>query len=161
MRAHFDGCCEPTNPGGAMGIGAVVLHNQEPIYEHSEYVPKAKTNSNNVAEYRGFIAICKFLMAMDYKQYNVQRIDIRGDSKLVVCQMNEQWRIKNGYYLEYAKDAQKKWLELRQLMSQNSIIITLQWIPRAQNEAADVLSKKGMIEAGVEFKIQPNDNARV
>lgn len=155
IRAHFDGCCEPRNPGGAMGIGAVVLYNQEPIFEHSVYVPEARTNSNNVAEYRGFIAICKFLLAMDHKSYPTQRIDIRGDSKLVVCQMNGQWRIKFGHYVSYAREAEKLWEKVRLAMSQHDIIITLQWTPRAQNDVADVLSKKGMIEAGVEFKIQP------
>lgn len=139
-----------------MGMGAIVLWNGDAIFSDSRQVAAAKTNSSNVAEYLAFITVLKFLMEMDFNAYPTQRIDIRGDSKLVVCQMNEQWRIKNGYYLEYAKEAQQRWKDLRIRLAQNDIIVTLQWIPRAQNDVADVLSKKGMIEAGVEFKIQPN-----
>ena len=51
IKGYFDGACEPINPYGNMGIGAILLKDNETIFSHSEFVPASKSNSNNVAEY--------------------------------------------------------------------------------------------------------------
>lgn len=161
IRALFDGCCEPTNPGGNMGMGAIAILGDYPIFQHSDFAPAAKENSNNVAEYKAFHALIDFLLGWLGTFDGASRIDIRGDSKMVVCQVNGDWKIKQGRYVEYAKDARVKWEKLRLECAQRDILLSLKWIPRAQNGEADALSKKHLIDNGVEFKIQPNDSSRV
>jgi ribonuclease HI len=147
LICYFDGACEPRNPGGNMGIGAVVtVNDEEVLFEHSVYVPAKPSNSNNVAEYSGFIAILKWLKENGKQE---SYIHIKGDSKLVIEQMKGNWRMKAGRYMAYAHEAKSLLKEFKN--------ITLQWIPREQNGIADELSKKPMKENNCEFRIQPND----
>ena len=66
IKAYFDGCCEPVNPGGTASYGAVIFKGAKRIWECSEvFYPtlgKEKETSNNVAEYCGFIAILEHLI---------------------------------------------------------------------------------------------------
>jgi ribonuclease HI len=143
---YFDGACEPTNPGGNMGIGAVILLGDKVIYEHSEYIPSSKMNgktSNNIAEYMGLLAIFGYMYRNGLNQ---NQIDVYGDSKLVVCQMNREWKMNKGAYIPYAQRALKA-LEFFP-------DIAFAWIPREKNGLADDLSKKGMIQNNCEFRIQ-------
>jgi ribonuclease HI len=159
IRAFFDGCCEAINPGGHMGIGAIVYLNEEPIFEHAGYVPASPNNTNNVAEYMGFTEIIEFLIEQltENKFSKGLQIDIRGDSNLVVNQMNGLWKIKSGYYTTYAREAKTRWEGLKLICKDHRIPLTLQWVPREQNNKADELSKKKMIENKVEFRIQPQE----
>jgi ribonuclease HI len=45
-------------------------------------------------------------------------------------------------------------MEAKELVKQFSNI-SFKWVPREYNEKADELSKRGMIAAGCQFKIQP------
>ena len=60
-------------------------------------------------------------------------INIYGDSMLVINQMTGKWKIKSGYYVDYATEC-KKFLKL-------FTNINLKWIPREENTYADNLSK--------------------
>jgi ribonuclease HI len=53
ISASFDGACEPSNPGGHMGLGWVI--DGAPC---REYIPAAYQNTNDVAEY---LALSKVL----------------------------------------------------------------------------------------------------
>jgi len=141
---YFDGACEPKNPGGNMGVGAVIFKDGIAIYEESVYYPAKNENSNNVAEYLAFIYLLEYLI---FNYLTDKKIVIYGDSNLVVRQMTGDWRIHEGWYVEYANEA-------KQLLA-NFSNISLYWIPREENEFADKLSKKCMIDNNCEFKIQP------
>lgn len=141
---YFDGCCEPVNPGGTAGLGAVIFENGERVWEHSSMIPPSPTTSNNVAEYRAFIAILDHL-AKEGMQH--ERIIIYGDSRLVFEQCFGRWRIKGGHYVPFAREAKAK-LEAFTRISGF-------WIPRDENSIADELSKAEVLRAGVEFRIQP------
>lgn len=132
---YFDGACEPINPCGNMGIGAYITKNSEVLFEHSDYVPAKKTNTNNVAEYMGFIAILKWLKENGHVESHVL---INGDSNLVVQQMNGKWKIKSGLYAEYAREAKELLKEFKN--------VTVKWIPRELNTIADELSKKHVVK---------------
>ena len=67
------------------------------------------------------------------------RATIRGDSKLVINQLNGKWRIRKGLYLSIAMEAEDLLAYLKGLGWQVSFC----WIPRTQNEECDALSKKG------------------
>lgn len=149
ITCYFDGCCEPVNPGGTASYGAVIFIDNNRIWESSKiFHPqkgKEKETSNNVAEYSGFIAILDYLLENDLTKGVVK---IYGDSKLVIEQMSGRWRIKQGFYVPLALEAQKKLVQFKNWPF-------LQWIPREQNNIADELSKCVLLKAGVRFRIQP------
>lgn len=140
---YIDGACEPTNPGGHMGIGAAVFENGVSIYSYSQHVPLNPKNSNNVAEYSALLKLIDWLVEQELTDHEIL---VRGDSKLVVNQMSGQWNINSGLYAPFAYEATKK---IRQFKN-----IRFEWIPREMNEFADELSKTEMKKAGVEFRIQ-------
>ena len=142
VEAYFDGACEPFNPGGTAAFGAVVFKDGQRIFERSEiFRPppgKEAETSNNVAEYLGLIA------ALDYlRQQGMtgEYITIKGDSMLVIKQMQGQWRIKKGFYVPLAIDAKH--------MLSNFPNVRFEWIPREQNELADELSKRELKTNGI------------
>lgn len=145
---YFDGMCEPCNPKGNMGIGAFILNkDREQIFTLSKYIKAPELDyktSNNVAEYMGVISIMEFLSGKDLLK---EHIIICGDSKLVICQMNGEWKCNGGIYEPYYHAAR----EIRNTFAD----IEFKWIPRTQNEKCDQLSKRAAIAGGCIFKIQP------
>ncbi len=156
IEAYFDGCCEPVNPGGTASYGAIVLVNGFKVWDDSALVgaPKGGKTSNNVAEYSGFIAVAEFLLGhgvIRTYQSDAHRVIIRGDSKLVVQQVQGLWKVKGGYYIPFYRRAKKAWKLLKQFYPG----IELEWIPREQNGLADELSKCLIKKAGIKFRLQP------
>ncbi len=133
ITCYFDGSCEPQNPGGNMGIGAIVLKKQEVLFQHSSSIDSHPCNTNNVAEYLALIKILDFLHEV---QMHENRIGVYGDSMLVVNQMKGLWRMKQGLYLQYAKEAKSKLGKFTNL--------SINWIPREKNSIADDLSKTNL-----------------
>jgi ribonuclease HI len=141
----FDGACEPRNPGGNMGLGAIIYIDKKEFSSYSEYIPANKNNSNNVAEYSSF----KWLLETLLKEgMNEKIIHIYGDSKLVIMQMKGYWRIKFGFYVNTAKECKELLKSFKN--------VSLKWIPREENVYADQLSKGEMINNNCEFRIQKN-----
>jgi len=136
--AYFDGATEPVNPSGAMGMGVIILENDVVIKEYSYYIPAKKENTNNSAEYMSFIRILKWI-----KETNIsnRKIEIFGDSMLVIKQMNNEWGINGGAYAKYYFMAKDLLFECKKY---NDVVI--KWIPRDQNQLADDLSKRELIK---------------
>jgi ribonuclease HI len=132
-KCYFDGACEPINPGGKMGMGIYVTDGEK---EHSNcsFVAASPGNTNNIAEYSAFMMILNL-----FKNKSDCKIEIFGDSMLVVKQMSGEWKMKSGAYMKYALIAS---VALTELKSKNEVIIT--WIPREQNEKADFQSMKAI-----------------
>lgn len=153
--AFFDGCCEPRNPGGTAGWGALIQRNGERIWEASGFLPPEPTTSNNIAEYLAVTAVLDWLIENDPKASAL----VFGDSRLVICQLwgwpvaGRKWRIKGGFYAETALAARTKLLRLRNVKGY--------WIPRKHNSEADDLSKSHLRTRGVEFRIQPEGKQAV
>lgn len=159
----FDGACEPTNPNGSMGIGALLYDapNAEPhngtlklgattlLFQYSKCIHRGEdgfiNTSNNVAEYVACRELLNFIIQNNLSNRNVV---LYGDSKLVVNQMNGEWNMNGGIYIPYAKECQD--------LIRNIKSVRFLWLPREKNEEADRLSKIKMIERNVKFKIQPN-----
>lgn len=150
--AYFDGCCEPINPGGTASYGAVVFDRGQRVWECSElFLPqpgRERETSNNVAEYSGFVALLEYFIRAELQK---EGIVIHGDSKLVIEQTFGDWKIHGGYYKPVAEKA-------RELVKRFANIEG-KWIPRDKNDIADELSKAELKKAGVEFRIQPEDDA--
>lgn len=136
--ANFDGCCEPKNPGGAIGCGVVIKQDGNIVNQITWFKSADKNNSNNIAEYQAFILCLQDLLERDLQ---TAEIVIKGDSALVINQMNGSWRVKEGLYVSYAIRAQK--------LLKNFTNLTLVWVPREQNEEADVLSKRELITRNI------------
>lgn len=153
IEAWFDGCCEPVNPGGTASYGAVIFIDGKRVWDCSKiFYPekgKEKETSNNVAEYSGFLAILQWLLENGHVKADTT---IYGDSKLVIEQMQGNWKMRKGFYIQTARHAQKILREFKKTPK-------LCWIPREENDIADELSKAELIKAGVEFRIQPNEAA--
>lgn len=147
-KAFFDGCCEPVNPGGTASYGAVIFKGDERIWECSKiFYPqrgREKETSNNVAEYSGFISILEYFLEHGLEK---EKIEIFGDSKLVIEQMKGNWKIVKGFYKPLAYKAKEMVNKFKKT--------TFEWISRDENDIADELSKAELIKAGVDFRIQP------
>jgi len=125
--------CEPKNPGGKIGAGVYITDGEK---EHSESIFKNADpkNTNNIAEYMAFIRILELM-----KNKTDCKIEIFGDSMLVVNQMNGEWQIKSGAYKKYAERASSLFYDFKK---KNQVI--LKWISREENEKADFQSMKAI-----------------
>jgi len=132
-KCYFDGACEPKNPGGKMGMGIYITDGTKEFASNT-FVAAKPENTNNIAEYSAFIMILGLM-----KNKIGDKIEIFGDSMLVVNQMNGEWRLKKGAYMEYALKASPLLSELKR---NNEVVI--RWIPREQNEKADFQSMKAI-----------------
>jgi ribonuclease HI len=108
------------------------------VWEHG-LIGKGSTMSNNVAEYAGVLQVLKY-----FAHRPPGRVTIHGDSNLVINQLNGKWRVRKGLYVSTAIEAKELLAHLHGLGWQ----VNLCWIPRAQNEECDALSKKGCHTAG-------------
>jgi ribonuclease HI len=142
LIGHFDGCCEPRNPGGHASWGAVLLRDETKIWEDKGYCGVGSQMSNNVAEYTGACALLTRL------QQEHEFCSIRGDSKLVIMQLKGVWRIHEGLYIPFYQRA-------KALLEPIKDRVAFKWIPRDQNSVCDVLSKQVLKDRGVTFRIQP------
>ena len=127
-KLEFDGCSKG-NPGRA-GAGAVLYEGSREIWSDAKYVGDKETN--NVAEYTGLI-----MGLHEARQRNISRLLVRGDSELIIKQMNGQYAVKSEnirHYHQAAKDlaSQFKWIEFRHVY-------------RKDNARADELSNKGLL----------------
>ena len=124
--AYIDGLSEPSNPG--VGTYGYV------IYEGAKKIAEGKglaghNVTNNYAEYTALVEALKQLRILRTKE----KVLIRSDSKLLVGQLSQGWAIKGGGYIEKLKEA-------RELLSKFQEI-AFEWIPREQNQEADILSR--------------------
>jgi ribonuclease HI len=127
-KLEFDGCSKG-NPGRA-GAGAVLYEGSREIWSDAKYVGDKETN--NVAEYTGLI-----MGLHEARRRNISRLLVRGDSELIIKQMNGQYAVKSEnirHYHQAAKDlaSQFKWIEFRHVY-------------RKDNARADELSNKGLL----------------
>ncbi|WP_299447786.1 reverse transcriptase-like protein [uncultured Phycicoccus sp.] len=122
------------NPGVA-GYGALVRDTATGalLAERAEPLGKA---SNNVAEYRGLIAGLAAAHAIDPGA----DVLVRMDSKLVVEQMSGTWKIKHEDMRRLALEAR----DIADAIRAAGGSVRYEWMPRAENAAADALSNDGM-----------------
>ena len=87
ITVRFDGGSRG-NPGPA-GIGVVLLaQDNTPLVTIGRFIGRA---TNNVAEYKALIAGLE-----EAKKLGAKKVIVRGDSELIVRQMNGQYRVKNA-----------------------------------------------------------------
>jgi len=112
----FDGCSKG-NPGNA-GAGAVIYKNDTEIYNLSKYVGKNETN--NVAEYTGLI-----IGLTEAVNQNIKHLDVKGDSELIIKQMNNEYKVKSTNIIQLHKNAKKLTNQLSKPVDPNIKIIRI------------------------------------
>jgi ribonuclease HI len=144
VLCYFDGSCGPTNPGGHAGCGALVLDGGKTLYSKSTYIGHGPEMSNNVAEYAGICSVFEFLLSA-----GIQRAVVRGDSQMVIRQLQGKMRARKGLYIKQYRRARDLYWKLLD----NEADIRLEWVRRDENAQADYL-------AGQAIKDAPRGNKR-
>jgi len=123
----FDGCSK-NNPGPS-GAGAVLYHNGVEIWSTAVFVGHKETN--NVAEYTGMIVGIKRAVEM-----GIRRLVVKGDSNLVVQQMNGKFRVNADHIKPLHATAKN--------IIRNFDSIQFVHVYRHLNQRADELSNMGI-----------------
>ena len=139
IKVFFDGSCEPVNPGGNVGVGAVIYWDGKRIAAISDNLGSSEKTSNNVAEYEALAYALEFLRK---RKMENESIEVYGDSMIVINACKKQ-KASKGLCAE---------------SSHRVIFLASQfphakyfWIPREQNCEADILSRKYYPSNGKRF----------
>lgn len=125
--AFFDGASSG-NPGPA-GIGGLIINPEGQIV--SEISEPIGVATNNEAEYKALIAVAEKLVHL-----GATNALIKGDSQLVVCQVNGEWKINHRHLFDLCAKAES--------ILANIPNWSLSWVPREKNKDADALSTKAI-----------------
>lgn len=151
---NFDGACEPTNPGGLGTWGFYIqedAHGMKGRFVHADKgsLGQSPSMTNNVAEYTALGKGLRWLFDAGKKG----RLLVRGDSKLVICQVTGEWNC-NAAHLVALRD------RCRELLA--GFEWKAQWVPREENEPADRLTRQAWEDiTGKAFPSRPTKRRRV
>jgi ribonuclease HI len=129
ITVYFDGACEPTNPGGVATYGYIIYKNNECIKQGYGVVGEGSGMTNNVAEYTALLEALQWIKSNNMDKFF---IDAKGDSMLVINQVNGAWSIKSNTSKQFVQ-------QIKDLIKGKDI--KLSWVPREQNKEADRLSR--------------------
>ncbi len=129
MLTIFADGCSLGNPGNS-GVGVVLYRNDKKIKEVYSYIGET---TNNYAEYLSLIIALTEALAL-----GVDSLKVYMDSKLVVEQVNGNYKVKN-------KNLYSLNVLARHMISLFKKV-TLEFTQREGNELADSLAKKGAKE---------------
>ena len=129
LKIFIDGACQP-NPG-AGGIGIYIIYDD---LEEKISLPLDGIVTNNIAEYEALIYSLNIIVE---KNLSYDNIEIFSDSQLVCMQFNMKWKCKEKNLSILLNKAHN----LKDKIKSN---ISLNYIPREQNEVADKLAKNGI-----------------
>lgn len=135
IQAFFDGSCEPINPGGTVRYGFAVIEDECVIKAESGLIGKGDGMTNNVSEYQGLIHLLGYLQ----QNHEHDLIEVFGDSKMVILMTKGVWGKKKPH--KSKKHLKPLLMRARELYNSFENI-SIDWIPREQNQLADFLSKK-------------------
>jgi ribonuclease HI len=130
---HFDGLCEPKNPGGVATYGIVIEINGKKVFEDSglaDAPPWSLMASNNVAEYSALIRGLEWLKREGHCRDNVL---VLGDSRLIINQLEGRFKVKAPRLRELYHKAKELIGEFSRLK--------ISWVDRSENAEADLLSR--------------------
>lgn len=126
---YFDGCSKG-NPGKS-GAGAVIYKDNDELWANSLFV--GNNNTNNESEYSGLIFGLE-----KAKELNIENLDVKGDSMIVIKQMLGDYKVKSEKLLKLHKKAKN--------IALSFITISYQHVYRDFNKRADQLSNDGLLK---------------
>jgi ribonuclease HI len=127
---YADGACRG-NPGPA-GSGAALVNEEGHVV--AEAMRHLGHGTNNVAEYTALI-----IGLEEARRHDVEELEVRMDSKLVVEQMNGKWRVRDAKLIPLAIRARELFAQFPKRQ--------IRHIPRDQNAVADALANRAIDEA--------------
>jgi ribonuclease HI len=132
---HFDGSCW-VNPGGKAAFGYTIDKEGVETSAVAGIVGEGTGMSNNVAE---FYALLAALWELKPSLQKEDRIEVFGDSMLVINVMNGKWSPKGDklYYDTFLLVDAEVWLA-----KLAGVEFSFSWIPREGNTRCDDLSKE-------------------
>ena len=116
------------NPGPA-AAAFVVYQGEGILAQEGRYLGRA---TNNVAEYQAVLKSFDWLLSHREKAKEAEKVEFFLDSKLVVSQLNGQFKIKARNLLPLV-------LAIKQKEKALGVPVSYSYIPRFKNEAADLL----------------------
>jgi ribonuclease HI len=134
---HFDGLCH-RNPGGVGTYGFVVHEDGRKIHEGWGLV--ALRCTNNIAEYTALVRGLEYLVE---RSRTADPVLVRGDSELVIRQMNGEYRVKSPHLAPLFARARE--------LSVRFTSLRFEHVPREQNAEADALTNRAFRE----FRARP------
>ena len=127
---YFDGASR-SNPGPA-SYGGVIYENGVERYTYKKYIG---STTNNVAEYKALLN--GLLLA---KEKGITRLEVYGDSKLVIEQVTGNWKVKSRLLIPIHR-------EICAFLIDNPFEqITFQHVYRKNNKRADELANEALDE---------------
>lgn len=88
--------------------------------------------TNNVAEYQGVVEALKWMKEGGVDGRQTREVEFYLDSKLVVNQLNGEFKIKD-------ENLKKLYLEAKELEQGSGLTISYTYVPREENSEADLL----------------------
>lgn len=135
LAIHTDGGARG-NPGpAAIGVHVIDQDNQV-VFQSAKTIGVA---TNNEAEYKAFVASAEWLHTFA-AQNQVEKVEWRLDSMLVVEQLNRRWKLKQLTLKPFFDQAQS-------ILSQLSCAYDIVYVPREMNREADALVNQALDEA--------------
>ena len=120
-------------------VGTVLI---SPERNHCPFIAKLSFEcTNNVAEYEA--CVLGLQAAMEKK---IKKLNVYGDSSLVICQINDEWKTKDSKLIPYQKFIKK--------MIEKFEEITFKHLPREENYLAETLATLATM-----FKVNANTEA--
>lgn len=135
----FDGACEPNNPGGIATYGYIIQSRGQVLSADKGVVGEGPAMTNNVAEYQGLI---RMLEAIQEVAESGDKIEVKGDSQLVIRQMTGHYKVKSTRIVNLHKSAKKLVSRLRS----EGYPVRFKWVERELNSKADTLSHQAFEE---------------
>lgn len=137
LKANFDGGCRQ----GEMSVGCVVTDGTGTVLH---FVSESRgEGTNNIAEYQALLEVLKYALSV-----RPSRLEIRGDSRLVIGQVTKNWRC-NFPHLRVLRDQAQDLV--RQLRS-GGCNVGVSWVPRRENSYADKLAGQAIRAVDVETR---------
>ena len=128
LKMEFDGSCRE-NPGGPGGYGVVIKKDGKIIDELVGPLKNSDNMTNNRVEYLALIIGLKYIK----NKYPDESVICKGDSKLVIHQIQGHLSVKNNGLFDLWERASK---------IANSMNVSFEWINRDENKRADELSRR-------------------
>ena len=119
---YFDGASR-----GNPGPSAYGVHSPSGV----EIGEAIGVTTNNVAEWRGFVAALDAALAS-----GAPDVEVRADSELVLKQFRGEYRMKAPHLMRYLEEARAKARRIPRL--------TVVHVPRAKNREADALANRAL-----------------
>ena len=134
FKVYFDGACGYKIGGNIVGLGVYAVAGD---VEHEHAESYGLLGNNMVAEWMALIRALELCILLEAR-YGKCMFTIYGDNQPVVNHMKRRNRGISKDYAQYAARAEELQKQLRYK--------SYKWVPREQNEKADLLSKIGRLK---------------